>query len=45
MRVSSEQFMKRLARLTNGKEITVDTFNQAFQQQLTEGIQGLLYGT
>ena len=41
---SGEDFMKRLARLTNGKEITAETFNKAFQQQLTDGIQGLLYG-
>ncbi len=41
---SGEQFMKLLARLTNGREITVDTFNKAFQQKLTEGIRGFLYG-
>lgn len=41
---SGEEFMKKLARLTNGREITVETFNMAFQQKLTEGIMGLLYG-
>ena len=41
---SGEDFMKMLARITNGKEITVETFNKAFQQQLTDGIHGLLYG-
>lgn len=39
-----EDFMQLLARLTNGKEITAETFSKAFQQQLTEGIQGFLYG-
>jgi len=42
---SGEQFMKLLAKLTNGKEITAEVLNMTFQQQLTEGIQGLLYGT
>lgn len=39
-----ERFMKNLATITKGTELTVSTLNIDFQKKLTQGISALLYG-